>query len=121
MSINTSPAYSQAEKAAKVHPSKSAPIQYAGITENLEVEQQQAFDALLAQVVQQAWSNPETSHLSFDQIRANVVDQLVTASASHAKAGTGSPQPWMTASSMAVAGSNSAAQLESEHGTAPIC
>ena len=72
-------------------------------------------------MVQQAWSNPETSHLSFDQIRANVVDQLVTASVSHAKAGTGSPQPWMTASSMAVAGSNSAAELESRHGEAPIC
>lgn len=121
LSINTSPAYSQAEKAAKVHPSKSASIEYAGITENLEVEQQQAFDALLAQVVQQAWSNPETSHLSFDQIRANVVDQLITASVTHAKTAVGSPQPWMAASSMAVARSNSAAELESDRGTTPIC
>ena len=119
LSINTSPAYSQAEQAAKVHPSQSASIQYAGITENLDVKQQQAFDALLAQVVQQAWSNPETSNLSFDQIRANVVDQLITASATHAKTAVGSPQPWMTASSMAVAGSNSAADLESRHGEAP--
>ena len=117
----TSVAYSRAEQAAKTRPSRSASIQYAGIKERLDIKQQNAFDALLAQVVQQAWSNPETSHLSFDQIRANVVDQLVTASASHAKAGTGSPQPWMTASSMAVAGSNSAAELESRHGEAPIC
>lgn len=56
-------------------------------TKHVDAAQQKAFDTLLANLVQQAWSDPATSHLSFEQIKENAMGQLFNAASAQAKAG----------------------------------